>query len=215
MGLLSGIGKAGVSTAKFLGKATNSLANGFGKSIVNYGDNIITNAVNNPLKTIATLGAAGTAGYMIADLDKHPNPTKVAGSAMLGAASLTALASTSSIGALGAGAIAGLGATIGGSVIKLGEASLKNPTNPITFSNMSDLKLNGLGKGLVFGSALYEGLGKAANKFVQNRMGQHDGMMRTSTPIIPQNINSNNRMPSYANNGGATGDLVFSMYNNR
>jgi hypothetical protein len=42
-------------------------------------------------------------------------------------------------------------------------------------------------------------------------MGKHDGQMRKATPVIPQV----DRSPSYANNGGATGDLVFSMYNNR
>ena len=44
-------------------------------------------------------------------------------------------------------------------------------------------------------------------------MGTNDGMMRTSTPTIPQTSSSGT--PSYANNGGATGDLVFSLYNNR
>lgn len=212
MGILSGLGKAGLGLAKGTGKVASSVANTFGKGIVGYGSSAISNAMKNPLKTVATIGAAGAAGYMIGDIEDLAQPSKVAGSAMLGAAALSAIPGAAAVGTgLGAG-IVGAGAAVGGLAYGLGRASVKVPDTPMSFSNMGDIKFTNLGKGLIVGGALYEGVGRAANKFVQGRMGTNDGMMRTSTPIIPQNQSSGS---SYSNNGGATGDLVFAMYNNR
>ena len=211
MGFLSGLGKAGLATGKFAGKIADKGADKLGRKIVGYGDNIISNAVKNPLKTAAAVGAAGAAGYVIADADKNPNPSGVAGSAMLGAAAMTAIPGAATVGAgIGMGIVGGA-ASIGGLALGLGRASVQAPEQALSFSNMNELKFTPLGKGLVLGAGLYEGMGKAANKFVQGRMGTHDGMMRKATPVIPQNTSS----PSYSNNGGATGDLVFAMYNNR
>nr|DAU23757.1 MAG TPA: hypothetical protein [Caudoviricetes sp.] len=212
MGFLSRLGKAGLGLAKFTGKVTSGGANIAGKKIVNYGSNVISNAMKNPLKTAAAIGAAGAAGYVIGDIEDLAQPSQVAGSAMLGAAAVSAIPGAAAVGtALGAG-IVGTGAAIGGLAYGLGRASVKLPNEPISFSNMGDIKFTNLGKGLVVGGALYEGVGRAANKYVQGRMGTNDGMMRTSTPIIPQSQSSGS---SYSNNGGATGDLVFAMYNNR
>ena len=94
----------------------------------------------------------------------------------------------------------------------LGSKMIKTPSQPVNFSNLNEVGFTKLGKGLVLGSGLYEGASRAIAKFESIRMGTNDGMMRTHTPIIPQGQNNS---PSYANNGGATGDLVFSMYNNR
>lgn len=211
MGFLSGLGKAGVKTAKVAGKVASGTADVAGKGIAGYGSRIIGNAMKSPLKTAAAIGAAGAAGYMIADADKNPNPGGVAKTAMLGTAAITAIPGAAAVGAgIGMGIVGGA-ASIGGLALGLGQASVKMPEEPLSFSNMSELKFTPLGKGLVLGAGLYEGLGKAANKFVQGRMGTHDGMMRTATPVIPKNTNA----PSYSNNGGATGDLVFAMYNNR
>ena len=212
MGFLSGLGKAGLGLAKGAGKIASAGANTFGKGIVGYGSSAINNAMKNPLKTVAAIGAAGAAGYVMGDIEKLAQPSQVAGSAMIGAAALSAIPGAATVGAgLGAGVV-GVGASIGGLAYGLGRASVKVPDAPISFSNMNDIKFTNLGKGLVFGSALYEGTGRAVNKFVQGRMGTNDGMMRTSTPIIPQNQSNGS---SYSNNGGATGDLVFAMYNNR
>lgn len=212
MGFWSVIGKAGLGLAKGTGKVASAGANAFGKGIVGYGSSAINNAMKNPLKTIAAIGAAGAAGYVIGDMEDLAQPSKVAGSAMLGAAAFSAIPGAATVGtAIGAGVV-GAGAAVGGLAYGLGRASVKRPDAPINFSNMSDMKFTNLGKGLVIGGALYEGVGRAANKYVQGRMGTNDGMMRTSTPIIPQIQSSGS---SYSNNGGATGDLVFAMYNNR
>lgn len=208
---MSGIGKAGLKLGKGIGKGIGATADITGKGIVGYGDKIIKNAFSNPIKTAAAIGAAGAAGYIVADIDNNPNRGKVAGTAALGAAALSGIPGATAVGtALGAG-IVGSAATIGGLSMGLGNVALKMPKEPISFSNMSDIKFSNFGKGMVLGGALYEGVGRAANKFIQGRMGTNDGMMRTQTPILPQ-VQST---PSYANNGGATGDLVFSMYNNR
>lgn len=213
MGFISGLGKAGLGLAKGVGKATGLAAKGTGFMTAGYGSSIIKNAMKSPVKTAITLGAAGAAGYMVADMDKHPNPSAVVGSAMLGTAAVSAIPGASTVGLMGAGAMVGAAAGVGGLAMGLGQASIKLPKEPLSFSNMGELKFSAVGKGLVLGSALYEGVGRAANKFVQGRMGTNDGMMRTSTPTIPQTSSSGT--PSYANNGGATGDLVFSLYNNR
>lgn len=208
---MSGIGKAGLKLGKGIGKGIGATADVTGKGIVGYGESILKNAMSNPLKTAATLGAAGAAGYIMADIDNNPNRGRVAGTAALGAAALSGIPGATAVGtALGAGIVGGA-ATIGGISMGLGNIALKTPKEPISFSNMSDIKFSKTGVGMVLGGALYEGIGKAANKFVKGRMGTNDGMMRTPTPILPQVQNT----PSYANNGGATGDLVFSMYNNR
>lgn len=72
-------------------------------------------------------------------------------------------------------------------------------------SNLLDTKLNVLGKTALIGSALFGGSRQALHDFNTNRMGQRDGQMTRATP----------QTPSYANNAGATGDLVFAMNRNR
>lgn len=60
------------------------------------------------------------------------------------------------------------------------------------------------GKNLLVGEALYTGVKKAWSSLEAAKMGQMVGVS-TMTP----------RTPSYANNAGATGDLVFAMNANR
>lgn len=60
------------------------------------------------------------------------------------------------------------------------------------------------GKTLLAGEALYSGVKKAWNTLEKANMGQMMGV----TTLTP-------RTPSYANNAGATGDLVFAMNANR
>lgn len=214
MGFLSGLGKASFGLAKGVGKVSGKMADGIGYGITEFGSNVAKNAMKNPMKTAAALGVAGAAGYVMADIDKHPNPGQVVGSAMLGTAALSAIpGAAGAVGTIGGGMMIQGAASIGGLAMGLGRIAVKPPTEPIGLSNIGDLKFSKAGVGMLLGGALYEGAGRAVNKFVKNRMGTHDGMMRKATPVIPQV--SSNSTPSYANNGGATGDLVFSMYNNR
>lgn len=214
MGFLSGVGKAGLGLAKGIGKVSGKLADGVGYGITEFGANVAKNAMRNPVKTATALGVAGAAGYVMADIDKHPNPGQVVGSAMLGTAALSAMpGAATAIGTVGAGMMAQTATSIGGLAMGLGSIAVQKPTEHIGLSNIGDLKFSKIGVGMILGGALYEGAGRAVDKFVKNRMGTHDGMMRTATPTIPQS--SSGSSPSYANNGGATGDLVFSLYNNR
>lgn len=65
---------------------------------------------------------------------------------------------------------------------------------------------NKLGVGLALTGAAVSGVPEAGKQFVQGRQGTNaDQMPVTSTP----------RTPAYAQNGGATGDLVFALNNLR
>ena len=71
-------------------------------------------------------------------------------------------------------------------------------------------KLGTFGKVALFGPALAAGAMGGAQKYEDNRVGPIDSNIVTATPNYapPQ-------PPSYANNCGATGDLVFALHNNR
>lgn len=74
-------------------------------------------------------------------------------------------------------------------------------------------KLGGIGKAAIFGPAAIAGTLGAADTYMDDRVGAIDGNTVTATPVI--GASSSSSAPSYANNGGATGDLVFAMHNNR
>lgn len=67
------------------------------------------------------------------------------------------------------------------------------------------LKLTGWGKMAVGVTAVAEGAWKAKEAFETSRMGQMDANIVTATP----------RIPSYKDDGGASGDLVFALNANR
>lgn len=67
------------------------------------------------------------------------------------------------------------------------------------------LKLSNWGKTFVGVSAIATGASNALNTFEQSRMGTQDDYVTTSTPITP----------SYKDNAGASGDLVFALNANR
>ena len=71
--------------------------------------------------------------------------------------------------------------------------------------NLLGIKLNTKGKVVAGGMALMAGTKDATTKFNQNTMGRRDSQI---TPHAPS-------LPAYANNGGATGDLVFALNANR
>ena len=216
MGVLKSIGKGafGVAKGAAIGTARigGDIAGAIGKGTTAYGSKILGNALSSPLKTAAAIGGAAAIGYGLADLDGRSDGGRVAGKAALGVAAASAIPGVSTVAA--GAAIAGVGAvgSVGGLAMGLGSKMIKTPSQPVNFSNLNEVGFTKLGKGLVLGSGLYEGASRAIAKFESIRMGTNDGMMRTHTPTIPQRQSNS---PSYANNGGATGDLVFSMYNNR
>ena len=69
-----------------------------------------------------------------------------------------------------------------------------------------EYRLSGAGKAVVWGGSIAGGVMAAGDTYMNNRVGPADGMMHTATP---------NMVPSYAKNGGASGDLVFAMNANR
>lgn len=152
-----------------------------------------TVAAMNPLKTGKMLGkvglgvAEGVGGLAI-------GATEAVGGAAIG----TAKAATS-VGVPVATYAAGKYSSIGAGVLNKTIKPTRNPNNVLGH------KLTGFGAGLVFGSAVVSGATEAFNDFNRNRMGQSDGQITRATP----------RTPSYANNAGATGDLVFAMNKNR
>ena len=75
-----------------------------------------------------------------------------------------------------------------------------------TDKNLLGVKLSGRGKLVAGGLAVASGTSQASKQFNERTMGtQRDSGI---TPHAP-------RIPSYANNGGATGDLVFALNANR
>ena len=216
MGVLKSIGKGafGVAKGAAIGTARigGDIAGAIGKGTTAYGSKILGNALSSPLKTAAAIGGAAAIGYGLADLDGRSDGGRVAGKAALGVAAASAIPGVSTVAAGAAMAGVGVASSVGGLVMGLGNKMIKAPNQPINFSNLNEVGFTKLGKGLIVGAGLYEGASKAIGKFENIRMGTNDGMMRTHTPTIPQRQSN---LPSYANNGGATGDLVFSMYNNR
>lgn len=80
-----------------------------------------------------------------------------------------------------------------------------NAEKGIMESKGGNLKLSNWGKSLVSVTAVATGAFKAKEAFEQSRMGVQDNYITTSTP----------RIPSYKDDGGATGDLVFALNANR
>lgn len=205
--MIKGTASLGIGTAKLAGKG----AMGVGKATGVYGKGVLNQALNNPVALGAAVGGMALGGMALAEADGRRDGLAVAGKAAVGMTALSAIPGATAVGTVGAMGMVGAGAGVLGGVAAIGRSAIKMPKEPLSFSNMGDMKFSALGTGLVVGSALVDGTKKAINKYEQIRMGQHDGQMRKATPVIPQV----DRTPSYANNGGATGDLVFSMYNNR
>jgi hypothetical protein len=68
--------------------------------------------------------------------------------------------------------------------------------------NMTGVKLSKVGAGVLVGAAAFGAIKEGFNEINTMHMGQNDGMVRRATP-------------SYLNNAGATGDLVFALNANR
>lgn len=80
-------------------------------------------------------------------------------------------------------------------------------------------KATPLGIGVIGAGMLVAGSGKATKNYMQSLRGTNDGTLRSNAPINTyaqgQQVSSHQIGHSYANNAGATGDLVFALHNQR
>ena len=87
--------------------------------------------------------------------------------------------------------------------------------------SMVKRKMTRTGKFVVGGGALMAGMAVGTKNQVINRQGNNDGRLYRPTPAMtnPYELSSqiaHSQMGNaYANNAGATGDLVFALHNNR
>lgn len=204
------VGKAGFGLGKGAVKGAAFGAEGLGKGVGKFGQGVISHALSNPLGTAAFVGGSAFVGYQLADME-NGDRAGTAGKAALGAVAASAIPGMTTVGAAAAGGLAGAGMMAVGATYRLGQAMIKTPKEITKFSDMGKIELTKTGGALLTLGAVTEGMIGAARKWESIRMGKSDGMMHTQTPTLPQVQDT----PSYQNNGGATGDLVFAMYNNR
>lgn len=237
--LVKGIGKAGVGTASAVGKAGVGISGGIGKSLGKQFNNssglvlgsVLTGAVAGGLladqdgqvdpRTAALKG--GAVGALAAAV-----PGGAAFGAGFGvAATGAAVTGVNALGAVGNALTRPM--TKGERAIQLlkedktlteaqllkkGAVAGSKEAVDIGLTNISDLKLSNLAVPMLVGSSIIKGIGDGIKTFEKSRMGTNDGMLRRATPTIPIQQQSSGG-GSYSNNAGATGDLVFSMFNNR
>lgn len=211
MEILKGLGKAGAGVLGGFGKATIGTANGLGKATMSISREIGRGLSKDLTKTAIAVGTGAAVGGLLADADGNAPIGKTAAiGAGVGALSTAIPGGATAVGLVGAGglALASSGAEALGAI---GNKMIKMPKGPLTLDNLSDIKMTGLGKGLLGGAVLLGGVKDAYNYYEKSRMGVNDGMMRTATPTVPVQ----KQQPSYNNNGGATGDLVFALNNLR
>lgn len=201
--LTKGVGKVGLGAARGLGATTIGASKAVGHFPAK-------NMFSNPGLFAAAVGIGATSGALIADAagEDPGQGAKAMGTVGFGLASVGAAGLVTTMGATAVGAAVG-GA---GVVSKLGSKMIKMPKGPVGLDNLGDIKLSKFGVAALSVGLLASGTGKAYKTFEKSRMGTNDGMLRSATPIIPQAQSSGS---SYMNNAGATGDLVFSMFNNR
>lgn len=191
-----GVGKAGVKVAGAVGAPTTHFAS------------------KAPLKFAAAIGAAGAMGFVGSDLagEDPKEGTKRMATAGFVAASLGGAGAVTSMGAGMLGAAAGLAGTAG----YLGEKLIKMPKGKVGLGNLNEIKINKAAAAIAFLpiaiGATIGGVFSAEKEFEKSRMGTNDGMMRTATPMLPQITSEGS---TGYDNGGASGDLVFAMHNNR
>jgi hypothetical protein len=85
----------------------------------------------------------------------------------------------------------------------LGRTETKSLLGRVTHTG--GIKLSAEGLADLWGGALAIGMTGAFKEVMKRNMGQMDGQVRRATP----------RVPAYADNAGATGDLVFALNRNR
>ena len=170
-----------------------------------------------------SLGAVGLTYYGI------NNPKKVGGAIKDGVVGATqavggmAIGATEALGgaAIGVTKAVGTGAMIAGAAVaplathmldrtaagaagfasKLVKPAGANYKGPTVFGN----RLSGFGAAMILGSGLVNSTIEGFDEVQRNHMGRQSEGIYRATPVTP----------SYANNGGATGDLVFALNQNR
>lgn len=86
----------------------------------------------------------------------------------------------------------------------------KNPMTGELVHHSGGLKFTKLGMGTLLGAGALSGIRDAHDTYLNNRVGQIDPQKYTATPDMRKEDYS---MP--VDNGGATGDLVFALHQNR
>ena len=140
------------------------------------------------------VGKAGVAGL------RAIGGASITGLEALGGATISAAGTAGTIGVAGLAVAGATAKTVGTMGIGFASSLVKsNPTGSFPW------KLSGLGVGAVVGTGLVSSSKEAFDDFNRRRMGQMDSKIYRATPTTP----------SYMNNGGATGDLVFALNRNR
>lgn len=205
-----GLGKAGMGTAGIVGGATINTAKILGELPAR-------NVMKSPGKVMGALGVGVAGGALLADAvgeDPKQGAMAMGTAAGIGAGYLGAAGAITTVGS----GIAGMAVGGVGVVGALGNKMVKMPGKDVKlgFDNLNEIKMSKFGvAALGIGMALSSGA-KAYKTLEKSRMGTNDGMLRSATPVLPQPQQElNGRQTSYANNAGATGDLVFALRNNR
>lgn len=216
MGFWSGIGKGfkvageGIGTLGLAGiKGTGKVGMGVSGKI---GSSLISEFGSRPGMVVGAALTGAVAGFGIADQDGQADPgiASLKGAALgLGVSALGGASAMTGLGIAAAGAVT-MGANAFGTV---GRGMIKAPKGPVGLGNLSDFELNKTTAiPLILGATAIKGISDGIKTFEKSRMGLNDGTMRRATPEMPR---ADQVAPSYANNAGATGDLVFSMFKNR
>ena len=215
------IGKSIFNGVKNVGKAAFGSAKAVGETAIGgsklVGSAIIKNSMNRPLTSLAAIGTGVVVGKLLADEDGNVDPGYAEKKGALAATVGVAAGVGSSIATVGAGiagaGIMGLGAlgTVGKSMVKTPKSNVK-----VNLSNIGEnFKLNKpIAVPLLLGSMAVKSVASGIHSFEKSRAGVNDGRIRTATPDY-QRLLTNSSQTSYADNAGATGDLVFDLYNNR
>lgn len=91
-----------------------------------------------------------------------------------------------------------------GAIGTIAKAMVKKVPDNGTGAFIKNYKFSGFGLSVMAAGSLLSGTKKAFNTFMEDKMGQRDGYISTSTPQI-----------RLMDDAGATGDLVFALNNNR
>ena len=189
--------KVGVSALSGIGETAIGVTEGLGKSFMK--------AFNKtPLGVIGAVATGAAVGGILGDMDPNVDMKDAAikgGTLALGASVIPGAASViAGAGAMGVGAVM-TGVNAVGAVGK----------SMVTKTAEGGYKLSATATPLLLGAMAVKGIGEGIKTFEKSRMGTNDGTFVGPAPNLPTTNNS----PSYANNAGATGDLVFSLFNNR
>lgn len=200
-GMNLGTGR-GFGGGQYGGLGSSLTLGGIGASIGAVGSSLLSDGTINPAMGAMAGGAVGALGL--------PAMGAVAGG--VGAVGIGAAKLAPSVaGGIGSTLIkaspvvAGIGATMGtratSKLWNTGSSMVKWDEDA---TSLDKVKFTGFGKALIAGTYMAEGVRDSWNKIEQSRMGANYGVV----DMAP-------KTPSYANNSGATGDLVFALNANK